>query len=339
MIAMSKKNRLLKICTFLICVPVAARATAQQIDAPKAQLGTVSGTEVDVNNGIVAGAAVVLEGPVPEEHHTVVANDNGFFEFHDVRPETPYHVTISADGYVNWTSSTIILNPGQVLFLTNNRLKIAGAATSVTVFASEEIAIEQVRIEEKQRVLGVIPNFYVSYDHDAAPLTTRLKLSLALRADTDPVTFLGVGFLAGIDQAAVTPNYGQGAKGYGQRMGALYANGFTDIMIGGAILPSLLHQDPRYFYQGTGTKKSRAFHALSSPFICRGDNGRSQLNYSSIGGDLASGAISNAYYPTTNRGPGLVFLNAAITTAGRMANGVIQEFVLRKLTPTARNQN
>ena len=39
-------------------------------------------------------------------------------------------------------------------------------------------------------------------------------------------------------------------------------------MIGGAILPSLLHQDPRYFYQGSGTKKSRALHALrtySSP--------------------------------------------------------------------------
>jgi hypothetical protein len=108
-------------------------------------------------------------------------------------------------------------------------------------------------------------------------------------------------------------------------------------MIGGAILPSLLHQDPRYFYQGTGTKKARALHAISSPFIAKGDNGRWEPNYSSIGGDLATGAISNAYYPESNRGPGLVFDNALITTGGRMVNGLIQEFVLRRLTPSARN--
>jgi len=331
---------MLKICLLLICVCGAAPAIAQQVDAPEPQPGTISGTVVDVNDGIVPGATVALDGPRPEEHRVTTANDNGFFEFHNVKAETPYHVTISADGFVNWTSPTIILNPGQVVFLTGSKLTITGAAASVTVFSSpHEIAAEQVRIEEKQRVLGIIPNFYVVYDHKPAPLTMKLKFSLALKADTDPVTFLGVGFLAGINQAANTPDYGQGAKGYGQRMGALYANGFTDIMIGGAILPSLLHQDPRYFYLGTGTTMSRALYALSSPFICRGDTGRWQPNYSSIGGDLASGAISNAYYPSTNRGPGLVFANAAITTAGRMANGLIQEFVLRKFTPSAKDQN
>jgi hypothetical protein len=147
-----------------------------------------------------------------------------------------------------------------------------------------------------------------------------------------------VAFVAGLDQAGTTPNYGQGAAGYGQRVGALYANGFTDIMIGGAILPSLLHQDPRYFYQGTGTTKSRFMHAISSPFIAKGDNGRWEPNYSSVGGDLATGAISNIYYPESNRGPGLVFVNAAITTGGRMANGLIQEFILRRFTPSARNR-
>jgi len=77
-------------------------------------------------------------------------------------------------------------------------------------------------------------------------------------------------------------------------------------MIGGAILPALLHQDPRYFYQGTGSNKSRALHALVAPLVCRGDNGRLQTNYSSVGGDLASAALSNAYYPPSNRGAGLV---------------------------------
>jgi hypothetical protein len=144
--------------------------------------------------------------------------------------------------------------------------------------------------------------------------------------------------VAGINQAGATLNYGQGAKGYAERFGALHANGFSDIMIGGAILPSLLHQDPRYFYLDRGTKKSGALHAISSPLICKGDNGRWEPNYSSIGGDLVSGAISNAYYPESNRGLGLVFENALVTTSGRMVNSLIQEFVLRRFTPSARHR-
>jgi hypothetical protein len=111
----------------------------------------------------------------------------------------------------------------------------------------------------------------------------------------------------------------------------------TDIMIGGA-LPSILHQDTRYFYQGTGTKKSRTLHALSWPFVCKGDNGHLQPSYSGLGGYLALGAISNAYYPASNRGPGLVFSTTFIDIATDMANGMIQEFILRKLTPTAKNR-
>ena len=99
------------------------------------------------------------------------------------------------------------------------------------------------------------------------------------------------------------------------------------------MLPSLLHQDPRYFYQGTGTTTSRLKHALFSPFVCRGDNGKPQVNFASLGGDLASSALSNTYYPNSNRGHGLVFGNSAIESAERMISGVTQEFVLRKLTP------
>jgi hypothetical protein len=109
-------------------------------------------------------------------------------------------------------------------------------------------------------------------------------------------------------------------------------------MVGGAILPSILHQDPRYFYQGTGTTKSRVLHAISYPFICRGDNGHLQPNYSSLGGYLVSGAISNAYYPASNRGAGLVFNTALVDAGASMANGLLQEFVLRRLTPAAKEQ-
>jgi hypothetical protein len=141
--------------------------------------------------------------------------------------------------------------------------------------------------------------------------------------------------LAAINQAADVPDYVQGWKGYAERFGAVAADGFSDIMIGGAILPSLLHQDPRYYYQGTGTNKSRALHALSSPFICRGDNGHLQPNYSSVGGDLASSALSNAYYPPSNRGAGLVFENLLISTGERMLSSVVQEFVWHRFTPNA----
>jgi len=312
-------------------------ATGQQVGEPGLQPGKVSGTVTDMNGDIIPGADVSIQSTVAGERHSVVSGDNGTYTFDDLRPGISYHVTISAPGFVTWISPDIMIDPGQIQIVTGSKLQIAGEAASVTVYASsEQVAAEQVKIEERQRVFGIIPNFYVTYDHDAVPLTAKLKFKLALRASTDPVLFAAAAFTAGLDQAGDTPNYGQGAKGYGQRMGALYANGFTDIMVGEAILPSLLHQDPRYFYQGTGSKRSRAFHALSNAFICKGDNGRWEPNYSSIGGDLAAGAISNIYYPQSNRGVGIVFENALITTGGRMANGLVQEFILRRFTSNAR---
>jgi outer membrane receptor protein involved in Fe transport len=305
---------------------------SQQTSAPDAQTGTITGTVTDVNGDAVPGATIVLEGPSVSDHPTVVTNENGFFQLKNLNPGIPYHIAVTANGFADWTSPNIILQPGQVLDLPGVSLQIATLVTTVSAISSEQLAVEQIRVEEKQRVLGVIPNFYVVYDHHAVPLTSKLKFELALRSSVDPVTFFGVGVLAGIDQATDTPKFVQGAKGYGERLGATYADGFTDILIGGAVLPSLLHQDPRYFYQGTGTKKSRVLHALSSPFICKGDNGRWQPNYSSVGGDLASGAIANAYYPASNRGVRLVFGNALITTGGRMVNGLVQEFFLRRFT-------
>jgi hypothetical protein len=319
-------------------VAVASTETADHHSvAPDAQAGSINGTVTDMNGDLVPGATVVLDSAVSGEHHGVIANDNGWFAFSGLEPGTSYHVTISAPGFADWSSPAVVLTPGQFVLLKDIDLKIEGGETSVTVSSSsEEIAAEQVKLELHQRVLGIIPNFYVVYDQNAAPLTTKLKFTLASRAAVDPVTAAGVVLLAGINQAAGTPDYAEGLKGFGQRVGALSAHGLTGIMIGDAILPSLLHQDPRYFYRGTGTTKSRLNHALFSPFICKGDNGRWQPNYSSMGGDLASSAISNVYYPQSNRGAGLVFGNFAIGTAERMISGVAQEFILRKFTPSAK---
>ena len=338
----------MKWLVFLLCLcgSVTSKAQQQPIllpDVPKAQTGIIVGTVTDVNDDTIAGATVVLEGPVETDPRTVVTNGNGFFEFKDVEPGTTYYVTVSAQGFANWTSAAVILKPGQYAIVTGSKLRIAEALTTITVAAPvaspEEIAAEQVKSEEQQRIFGIIPNFYVVYDHDAAPLTTKLKFKLATKVLFDPVTIIGVATFAGINQAADNPNYGQGAKGYAERFGAGYADGAIDIVVGGAILPSLLHQDPRYFYQGTGTNKSRALHAISSPFICRGDNGRLQPNYSTVGGDLASAALANAYYPESNRGVGLFLGNFFIATGQRALANVAQEFILRRLTPKAKNQN
>jgi Carboxypeptidase regulatory-like domain len=322
-----------------ICLAACLTAPAQEVVAPQAQPGYIRGTVTDASGAIVPGATVILEGPTQQDTRSVVANDDAFFEFDNVKAGVPYHVTVNVQGFAAWRSDTLVLTPGQ-FSLTNVKLSLQGETASVVVTASrEEIARAQVKLEEQQRVFGFIPNFYTTYDHNAVPLTAKLKFELALKVSVDPVTFAGTGFLAALNQADDYPDFVQGMKGYGQRFGAVYANDLTDIMVGGAILPSILHQDPRYFYQGTGTTKSRLLHALSSPIICKGDNGRWQPNISSLGGYLASGAIANAYYPQSNRGIGLVTNLFAVDFSANIANGVLQEFVLRKFTPSVKNQH
>ena len=308
----------------------------QTFNAPSPQPAHIAGTVTDNNNDIIPGATVTLEA-ASGRTQSLLVNDSGFFQIDNVPAGVAYQVIVRAKGFADWKSPSITLAPGQFDILTGVRLAILGDAASVVVFATPvELATEQVKIEEKQRVLGFIPNFYVSYDKNPAPLTTKLKFELALKISYDPVTFAGTGFLAATNQASHYPDYVEGMKGYGQRFGAVYLNGLTDIMVGGAILPSVLHQDPRYFYQGTGSNKSRLLHALSSPIICRGDNGKSEPNYSSIGGYLAAGSIANAYYPETNRGPHLLLNIFAVDLSANVANAVLQEFVLRKLTRNAK---
>ncbi|MGA2387916.1 MAG: carboxypeptidase-like regulatory domain-containing protein [Candidatus Sulfotelmatobacter sp.] len=332
-----------RVVTLLLCLCASTASKAQEqptppLDAPRQQPGIIVGTAVDVNNEPVPGASVTLEGPALRDPRAIVSNDSGFFEFKDLEPGSPYHVTISAVGFADWTSDEVILKPGQYVILTVSKLRIATALTQVNVgYSPVEIATEQVKIEEQQRIFGFIPNFYAEYDPNAAPLTTKLKFQLAAKVSYDPVTLIGVGVFAAANQAGDRPNYPQGAKGYAERYGAVYADGVTDIMIGGAVLPSLLHQDPRYYYQGTGTNKSRVFHALRSSFVCKGDNGQWQPNYSTVGGDLASAALSNAYYPSSNRGVGLFLSNFFVDTGQRAAANLAQEFLLRRLTK-AKNQ-
>jgi hypothetical protein len=194
-------------------------------------------------------------------------------------------------------------------------------------------------MEEKQRVLGSIPNFYVTYLPDPVPLNAKQKFELAWKTVLDPVTFLVVGGLSGVQQAQNHfRGYGQGAEGYGKRFGANYGDTVTGTFIGGAILASLLKQDPRYFYKGTGGVRARFLYAIANAVICKGDNKRWQANYSNILGNIASGGISNLYYPAQDRnGAELTFANAGIGIGSGAFTNLLQEFLLRKLTPEAKH--
>jgi hypothetical protein len=294
---------------------------------------------LDATGGTVPNATVVLQGSTPDDHRTVVTGDNGFFKFDRVNPGVPMHVIVTASGLTKWSSKPIVLQPGQDLVVTGIGLTVPPVETSVNALTQEQVAAQQVKIQEQQRVFSVIPNFYVTYEHRPAPLTSKLKFQLALKALTDPVTLAGFGLNAAIYQAVGYPSgYGQGWGPYGQRLGATFAGGYTKILLGDAVFASVLHQDPRYFYQGTGTTKSRLLHALETPIITRGDDGHREVNWSEILGDLSSGAIAEAYYPSQNRGAGVVVRSALIGAGGRAALGIVQEFVLHKWTDRKSSQ-
>ena len=313
-------------------VPDAVPSVTQQSPDPQSP-GSISGTVLDETGAVVAGARVTLTRGDQSPPHEVLSGIDGQFFFANVAPG-PFHVSIAAEGFAAQVSSGI-LHSGEVYFVPASTLALATLSTDVQVTVSRvEIAQEQIKAQEKQRVLGVIPNFYVSYDPDAVPLSSKQKFELAWKTMIDPVTFAFTGINAGVQQAQNSfSGYGQGAEGYAKRFGASYADNVTSTFIGGAILPSLLKQDPRYFYKGTGSTGSRILYAIANAVICKGDNQRWQPNYSAILGGLASGGISNLYYPQKDRGVALVFEDTLIGTGETAIINLFQEFVVKKFTP------
>lgn len=303
--------------------------------------GSIHGVVEGRDEAVYEGAQVELApadspeaGSNDPSGKTATTDSNGRFNLDGV-PSGAFKLTISAPGFATQVVSGF-LQPGQNYEAAAVVLPVAMAASEVEVSASrQEIAQEQLKFEEAQRVFGVIPNFYVSYVPNAPPLTSRQKFDLAWKSSVDPITFLATGAFAGVEQAKNSfSGYGQGAQGYAKRYAANYADNFIGGMIGGAILPSLLKQDPRYFYKGTGTTRSRIFYAIANAVVCKGDNGNWQLNYSSILGGLAAGGISNLYYPASSReGIRLTFEETLLGTASSAAQNLFQEFIVRRLTP------
>ena len=304
--------------------------------------GYISGTVLDQSGAISVGAHVRLSRDGQTSAQETQSGNNGQFLFANVAPGS-FRLTVTAPGFAAREFSAD-LNPGETLLVPPIALVVATAMTEVhvksTSLTTVELADMQVRELTKQRVLGFIPNFYVNYDRDAAALNPRQKFRLAWKTTLDPFTFVGVGALAGIEQATnAFSGYGQGAQGYAKRFGASYTDAITGTYIGSAVLPSVLKQDPRYFYKGTGSTGSRLLYALASPFICKGDNMSWQPNYSNVGGAFASAGISYLYYPESDRdGTRLVFRNSLVRLGEMSFEGVLQEFVIRRLTPRLRKR-
>jgi hypothetical protein len=316
--------------------PEASEESISQNPASPPQPGSISGTVVDKDGAVIANTRVVLtqEGAITRES---LSGSDGNFTFAGV-PPGPFELSVSSPGFATQEMSGI-LQTGQGYVTPQIQLVVATTVDVEVTQTREEIAEEQMRVEEQQRVFGIVPNFYVSYIPDAAPLTTKQKFKLGWKSTADPVVFGFSGVVAGIEQADnAFSGYGQGAQGYGKRLGATYANVVSGTFIGSVILPSVFRQDPRYFYKGTGSRKSRFFYALANAVICKGDNGRWQPNYSNMLGSLAAGGLSNLYYPASNRsGVGLTFENALIGIGGTAFGAVFEEFFLHKVTSHAPN--
>ena len=156
----------------------------------------------------------------------------------------------------------------------------------------------------KDRLFFTLPNFLTLENaNQVPPLTAGQKFKVVARSSFDYVQYPWYGFLAGIGQAENSEaGYGQGAQGYGKRFGAATADGTIENFMTSAVLPSLLRQDPRFFQSGHGGFRRRTWYALTRILVTRGDNGKSQFNYSEVFGSAFSAAVSTySYHPHADR--------------------------------------
>jgi hypothetical protein len=185
----------------------------------------------------------------------------------------------------------------------------------------------------KRRVAFVFPDYgsVPEVPKLVAPLSVKQKFQAFAGETLDPAVLLIAGATSGISQwGDFTPNYGQGWGAYGQRFGADLASIASANLLSEAVLPSLFHQDPRYFRKGTGSVRSRLWYAMTQPLITRGDSGRTMFNYSRIAGYAGSLAISNAYLPDVNRTASANASRFGIGFGLSMAVNVVREFSLSR---------
>ena len=310
----------------------ASRNTPQEGD--ELLSGSIAGTITDPSGAPIPGAVVKLTDAGESLPVQTESDEDGRFVFLAVTPGE-FQLTISAEGF-RTREFTGTVHPGEHCLTPQIRLNLAEQMTQITVTpqTQEEIAEQQIKAQEKQRVLGFLPNFYVSYVSDTVPLRFKQKMKLAWKTSTDPITIGSAAAGAEIEQQRNWYRaYGQGAQGYAKRFGVTYGNVAIGTFLGSAVMPSVFKQDPRYFYKGRGSWNSRLWYALSRSVIAKGDNGNWQPNYSNFLGNLAASGITDTYLPAKNRNVRFVFQSTGIRIVETAFANVFQEFFSKKLTP------
>jgi hypothetical protein len=325
----------LKLFAFLLAALAPPCAPAQQpVDAQSQAAATITGLVTDTDKAAIPNAKIVLEHTESKAAVTAISDTQGGFSFASVTPGT-YLVMISAKGFASWKiKDVIVVHEGDNFVVPTVELGVESIDTSVNAITLEDLAEQQITAEEHQRILGILPNFFVSYVPNAAPLTSRQKFKLAVVVSKDPLTFFTTGVTAGIEQAEGDfAGYGQGFSGYAQRYAATYGDRLSATFLGAAVFPSLFHQDPRYFYRGHGNVVVRALYAISTTVICKGDSGHFQPNFSNVLGNLGAGFISTTYYPKSDQhSVQVTFDNTLLGVAYGAFGTLFQEFLLKHVT-------
>jgi hypothetical protein len=309
-----------------------AQSTAAQGNRPETIQCTLQGAVKDGSGSAVEGAIVTLGTASSTGERTAITDEGGFFGFSAVEPGN-YKITIAADGFAIWTAADVAVgSSGQPSV--SAVLQVAAASSSVNVTLTQhEVAAQQLKDQEKQRLLGVFPDFFVSYAANPAPMTAAQKFQLGWKTIVDPVAFMDSGLGAGFEQwRHKYPEFGGGMEGYGKRFGAQYADYASSMMVGHVVMQSIFHQDPRYFYKGTGSVRSRALYAIGTAFVRKGDNGHWQPDYSDVLGGIGASEISTLYYPVSSRTGRRLVDNVMLGFGGRAIHNLLHEFVLRKIT-------
>ena len=313
-----------------------AQVQSQPVPGPSSS-GTIRGTVTDPSGAAVAGAVVTLEMASSAVQRTTVTDNAGAFRFSGPMPER-WMVAINASGFKTWTTSNLTAAAGDNSQPISAVLELAPASQQVTVgLPPNELAAQQLKDEEKQRLAGLFPHYFVTYEPNPAPLTAAQKFQLGWKTLFDPVPILSSALSSGIQQARNSYwEYGQGAEGYAKRFGANYADVVDEILIGHVVTQAVFHQDPRYFYKGTGTFGSRLLYAIGTAFVCKGDNGHWQPAYSNVLGGVAADELSTLYRPGTSRPWRRLGDTVASDFAGSAVSNLLEEFVLRSITTHAR---
>jgi hypothetical protein len=169
--------------------------------------------------------------------------------------------------------------------------------------------------------------FFPELAFDRGRLDSLQKLQLAVDESIAPSRFLGSAFTAGIGQARDSfHDYGQGWEGYGKRFGSSVASNASSHLFGTFLLPSILHQDPRYFVKLYGTPGQRIKYAIGRVLLTRTDDGHQAINWSFLVGGLMAEGLATSYLPSSERTAPKTFDRFGVRVGFSALDNIVKEY-------------